>query len=228
MIYKLSLSLTFTVILNLNCKMGADAQTLTDVLKFTNNTNLTTGFSSNYASYSVDFKAFVGLIKSDTVIGFCITTKCAENYDFAGFNPTFTADKLTINFEDGTYSILKPFQIEKSTEKSGKTTYYLKQYYFETDDFKKFDRPIKFIKISDEKNNVIDEIYRVTPEEVHIAYLLRAYLIPIKLSALNVLPETYCSDVFEGMNLDFAFAKVFTRTKNAFCGPYRSANCKCD
>jgi len=228
---RLSLPLFFAIALTLNCKTETNAQTLTDVLKYSNESNLTNGVDlSNYAIYSIDAKAFIGLIERDTVIGFCIDSKCADNYDVAGFNSAFSINKLRLDFQDGTFSVLKPFQIEKSTKTEGKTTYYLKQYFFKVDDLKKLDRPIKIIKITDEKSNVTHEIYGASfkPGMEYLEYFIRAYLIPMSISNLDVLPHTSCTVKYQGMEMEFAFAKLFTRTKSGFCDPSNSAKCKCD
>ena len=180
---KINLStLIAVVIFTLCCKSGVNSQTLTDVLKYGKKINLNSevDLMSNSLSYTSDFEAFVGMIERDTVVGFRITDLINKNYNWMGATSGFSMSKIRIDFQDGTYSTLKPIQVEKAVINEGKSTYYKSQYFFKVDDWSRFDRPLKLITFIDEKTNASREIFGAsTPNEFFfdLDYFVRSYLI---------------------------------------------------
>ena len=230
---KINLStLIAVVIFTLFCKSGVNSQTLTDVLKYGKKINLNSEFDlmSNSLSYTSDFEGFVGMIERDTVVGFRITDLINKNYNWMGATSGFSMSKIRVDFQDGTYSTLKPIQVEKAVINEGKSTYYKSQYFFKVDDWSRFDRPLKLITFIDEKTNASREIFGAsTPNEFFfdLDYFVRAYLIPYEIGNLDVLPQIGCSFTLRNTNIEMAFPKVFPKTRSAFCHTTSVTNCKC-
>ncbi len=227
-----SSTLIAVIIFTLSCKSGVNSQTLTDLLELSNRTNLGVELeSSTYnTSYTTDFEAFVGLIERDTVVGFRIKDLLNKNYNWMGVTSNFSMSRIRVDFQDGTYSTLKPIQVEKAVINEGKSTYYKSQYFFKVDDWSRFDRPLKLITFIDEKTNASREIFGAsTPNEFFfdLDYFVRAYLIPYEIGNLDVLPQIVCSFTLRSEYIEMAFPKAFPKTRNAFCHTKSITNCKC-
>lgn len=226
------LTIVTTIAIVFFCKATVNCQTLTDVLKYGNKISLGSEYSITYhdLSFTSDFEAFVGLIEGDTVVGFRITELFNKNYNFMGVTSSFSMSKIRIDFKDGSYSTLKPIQVDKTVIKEGSSTYNKSQYFFKVDHLSRFDRPLKLITFIDEKSEVSRQIFGAsTPNDVFFDfdYFVRAYIIPFEIGKLGVLPEKECSLTLANRDLEFAFPKVFPNTWNALCQTIDVTNCKC-
>jgi len=225
-------SIVTTIALVLFSKSTVNCQTLTDVLKYSKKTCLNSEIElmSNSLSYTSDFEAFVGLIERDTVVGFRITDLINKNINSMWLTSNFSMSKIRVDFQDGTYSTLKPIQVDKEVINLGKSTYYESQYFFKLDDLSRFDRPLKLITFIDEKTNVSREIFGASTQNdalFDLDYFVRAYLIPWEIGNLDVLPPIGCTLRLKNSDLEIAFPKVFPKTRYAFCHTRSVTNCKC-
>ncbi len=228
----ITLLIVTTITLIFFCKSSVNSQTLTDVLKYGKKINLNSEIElmNNSLSYTTDFEAFVGLIERDTVVGFRITDLINKNYNWMEVTSSFSLSKIRIDFQDGTYSTLKPIQVDKAVINEGKSTYYESLYFFKVYDLSRFDRPLKLITLIDEKTNVSREIFGASnPNDlfVDLDYFVMAYLIPYEIGNLDVLPTIGCSFTLSNTDIEMAFPKIFPKTRSAFCHTKSVTNCKC-
>jgi hypothetical protein len=225
--------LLFVILLSVNCSTENKEQTLTDVIKYSTESTLSSGFElKDYSQhYSVSLKAFLGLIELDTVIGFCIDTKCSEKCTSTeSFSSDFTIEKIRIDFNDGTYSTLIPFQTEISSITENGLIYFLKKYYFKPKDLRLLDKKAKSITIIDIKRQRegLINLSSSQSEENIVLFNFMAYLIPLSIIQLRALPYVKCSFYYEGKMNTWPFPKVFPNMRSDLCGFNCFGGCQCD
>lgn len=231
--YSFPLTILAVIIFNFKCENAENSQTLTNIFKYGDKTNLNSevNLSSNDLSYTSDLYAFVGMIESDTVFGFRITDLINVKYNWMNVNSGFTVSNIRLDFQDGTYSILKPFQVQKSAITEGESKYNKNEYFFKVEDFKKFDRPLKLLTFLDEKSSISREIYGVSMSKNGVSndldFIVRAYMIPLNISSLRVLPELTCYLRQGNIDRNLGFPKVFPNMMNSFCNVISETGCTC-